>query len=103
MTDRIEQLNQDEAFEAWWDSDPRRDLCFPESKGTARSAWHAAIKARPEARAHNDEWNSAIDAAARTSMDMPLTSGEERHDYRWSDTYKTAALEISNAIKALKR
>lgn len=50
-----------------------------------------------------DTWNSAVDAAARTAMDMPLTSGEERHEYRVSNTYKAAALEISNAIRGLKR
>lgn len=46
--------------------------------------------------------NNALDQAAQLAMDIPLKSGEERHDYRWSDTYKCAALEISNGIRSLK-
>ena len=44
-------------------------------------------------------WNEAVDMAALTAFDMPLESNEERHSYRWSDTAKAMAWDISHAIR----
>lgn len=51
----------------------------------------------------DEEWNAAIEAAAKVAMDMPLQHSEERHSYRWTDTAKAMALDIQSAIKRLHR
>lgn len=44
-------------------------------------------------------WNEAVDAAAVIAFDMLLESREERHAYRWNDTEKAMAWDISHAIR----
>lgn len=55
------------------------------------------------------EWHERIDRfaalvleeAAKIVFDMPLKA-DDRHEYRWEDTYKCAALECAQAIRAAK-
>lgn len=46
--------------------------------------------------------NEIIEECAKVAMDLPLASGEERHDYRWTSTGKAMALDTASAIRALK-
>lgn len=43
-----------------------------------------------------------MEECAGIAFNMPLNSSEERHEYRWTDTYKCAALECAAAIRAAK-
>lgn len=42
-----------------------------------------------------------LEEAAKIVFDMPLKA-DDRHEYRWEDTYKCAALECAQAIRAAK-
>lgn len=44
---------------------------------------------------------SIIEECAAVAMDAPCKADDD-HEYRWEDTYKTAAWEIAHAIRKLK-
>jgi hypothetical protein len=44
-------------------------------------------------------WERAVEECAVLAFDFPLDSTEERHSYRWSDTGKAMAWDISHAIR----
>jgi hypothetical protein len=75
-------------FEDWWRlvrTDLRREL---DDHGLA--VQEVALRA----------WNAAVDEAAVVAFDMPLQSiNDEIHTYRWSNTGKAMAWDISHAIR----
>lgn len=87
LINRRIHLSEPMTFDDWWRhvrTDLQREL---DDHGLA--VQDVALRA----------WNEAVDAAALIAFDMPLESQEERHAYRWKDTAKAMAWDISHAIR----